>query len=708
MDFPMNFSMNFSWPRLLLPVLALALVACDSGGGGGGGGNDNPSGHLSVDVSAMAITGYAPSPTPDTTTVTRDITVKFKGPGVAVGLTTSTSSPWISVSTLSESKGTAVFRVTLSLPAPAYSISYPYHENTALRFLTGNVSGSSTKYIDVPISAHIYAPLMMSPGPAVIPGVEGDETASRQFTLPATGFSWEIINTPEWLEVSPASGTDSTVVNFTCNLALLTAPIAASSTFTLRNLTGNVDREVPVTCASDTHRLLASRRAIGLSKFADASRLTDSIVVGHNGQGDAEWQATSDADWLTVTPSGSTGDTLTVSADPATLADGEIHYATVSLSLPEGASHAPPEVIQVALYKSAGNLPTGRVAYSEYLWGVMDPLRPFLYRQPTFLGAITKLNIYDLSESVYYNPAGRCLEIGDASDDGRYLYVVSTPCSTGSPGSDKPYGSKPYEIRQLDLMTGADTLIYQTTIEPFTSYPRPLPLVHLRQNGTRMLSLLGAGLIISATDGAVRVNLHPASGTPGTAIPNSYFPWGLDSSGTSNDDGTLFVRNGYMSVYEHIYSMTDVVSMPEIAPKITAQFVSRAKFQYEYAMGISPDSDRFYTDAGIYQKVGSVWQLSSTYTIVPAHLLHSGGRDITLLPLPGNRFFSDEQTVLEGVAGIYDHELTLIDNLQDDSGETSLSNCHISADRLVATCNAPSAGPAPTASKTAYVRLPDL
>lgn len=93
---------------------------------------------------------------------------------------------------------------------------------------------------------------------------------------------------------------------------------------------------------------------------------------------------------------------------------------------------------------------------------------------------------------------------------------------------------------------------------------------------------------------------------------------------------------------------------------------------------------------------------------MPAYLLHEGRRNINLLPLSGNRLFSDAQSGLDGVAGIYDHELSLIDNLQDDSGETSLSICHISADRLVATCNAPSAGPAPTASKTAYVRLPEL
>jgi hypothetical protein len=91
-------------------------------------------------------------------------------------------------------------------------------------------------------------------------------------------------------------------------------------------------REVPFTYNVEQNRLFVEHTGVAFSSFPTRSVLTRAVRV-HDTQGsnDVPWQAASSRAWLAVTPSGNTGQPVTLTADPAGLAEG-FHEGEVTVT----------------------------------------------------------------------------------------------------------------------------------------------------------------------------------------------------------------------------------------------------------------------------------------------------------------------------------------------------------------------------------------
>ena len=79
-----------------------------------------------------------------------------------------------------------------------------------------------------------------------------------------------------------------------------------------------------------TGRIIVGATGVAFSASPARSVLKRNVIVYSSaGRTDIDWSATTDQPWLTVSPSGKTGQTVTLSANPTALAAGKTHFATV-------------------------------------------------------------------------------------------------------------------------------------------------------------------------------------------------------------------------------------------------------------------------------------------------------------------------------------------------------------------------------------------
>lgn len=192
-----------------------------------------------------------------------------------------------------------------------------------------------------------------------------------------------------------------------------------------------VDVSYTVRPAAPAPVLAASERGIAFAAVPGGQRLSHSVIITEATGASSGWLAGSDAAWLTVTPSGSIGGALVLSADPSILADGT-HLATVTVRS-NGGNAVRDEILRVGLYKS-GVAPADRLAEPLGTSGgtslVSDPVRPLVY---VAYGNTLAAQHFHTGARVgtITLPSSNVLTLA-VSDDGRSLYSLNRDASTTS------------------------------------------------------------------------------------------------------------------------------------------------------------------------------------------------------------------------------------------------------------------------------------
>ncbi len=170
--------------------------------------------------------------------------------------------------------------------------------------------------------------------------------------------------------------------------------------------------------------LEASERGVALVAVPGGQRLSHSVTIAEASGTSTGWSASSDAAWLSVTPSGSIGAALLLSADPATLAEGA-HFATVTVRSNGGAT-VRDETVRVGFYKSS-TAPAARLAdpLEAYVGAqlVSDPVRPIMYS--VVGGTIAAQHFYTGARVGTITLPSVAVTALAISDDGRTLYALN-------------------------------------------------------------------------------------------------------------------------------------------------------------------------------------------------------------------------------------------------------------------------------------------
>lgn len=261
----------------------------------------------------------------------------------------------------------------------------------------------------------------------------GPVQASVSLNTGTNAWPFTLSALPAWLG---AAGTTGTVAQSGASLSF--APQAAAATpgssSTTVTVTARVNGDtvtlpLTVNLNFDQRRLLPSQWGVGMAATPSGSALTRTLTIRDNFGGTLGWSASSSAPWLSVTSNGSTGgaSTLTLSANPAALANGSLNTATVTVS--SSTPGVQPAQVQVALWKNNAGLGATAKLAASYGQLVADAIRPHVYANDGGT-TIDVYHGYSTQKIATITNVGSALGQMAVSPDGSLLYALDTATRT--------------------------------------------------------------------------------------------------------------------------------------------------------------------------------------------------------------------------------------------------------------------------------------
>ena len=140
-----------------------------------------------------------------------------------------------------------------------------------------------------------------------------------------------------------------------------------------------ITKSINVNVLAPRHALLIPDRGVSLTKFPTKEKLTAQIdVLDSYNLPNTAWTASTSAEWLSVTPSGTTSDKLVVSANINGLSNDTL-YETEIVVIAEESNIVNSESIKVALWIGNSEPELRSTIVGEFYQLAADPVRPYIY-----------------------------------------------------------------------------------------------------------------------------------------------------------------------------------------------------------------------------------------------------------------------------------------------------------------------------------------
>jgi len=331
-------------------------------------------------------------------------------PSDAVLAMTATSSvPWLIISNASPGISfTSGGSVTLNVDPSQRSLASGSY-NAVVHLHLGTATDNTN--MDVPVTLNLTkATLSLTPSSIVLGGTQGRTFTSSPVSLSLNtdthAYNWTAGSAPTWATLDKGTGsTGSTGQSIVLTPhRLQSTPGTATTTVRFSAVVNGdtVTADLPVSFNLDTHRLVASENGVAFVKTPTAAwnSLTRTVTVTDNFAFNTSWTASSNQSWLTVTPSGSSGESLTLTANPTGLTVDQYYAATISIDTGD-TSVSGPEQIRVGFWvgSTTPSVPLvlgGSAANFDSVVG--DPIRPYLYAHEQNATQLRVFNTYTGAE----------------------------------------------------------------------------------------------------------------------------------------------------------------------------------------------------------------------------------------------------------------------------------------------------------------------
>ncbi|WP_448556014.1 YncE family protein [Thalassotalea montiporae] len=198
---------------------------------------------------------------------------------------------------------------------------------------------------------------------------------------------------------------------------------------------------VPTKILISPKLLQVSQQSVALTKFKSSGKLTQELSIYEiTGSESFSWKAKTNVDWLQITKSDNSENSLKIEAQPDNLKTGTMHYAKVSISSDDDRINNV-QIVNVGLWVSDSEQPEismhGDYTYTTSLNS--DPLRPFLYFTKEKSGElqIEAINYYtgSIAATIEVDGIRRGIDDIAISPSGEYLYILHvSETSDGSIG----------------------------------------------------------------------------------------------------------------------------------------------------------------------------------------------------------------------------------------------------------------------------------
>jgi hypothetical protein len=355
------------------------------------------------------------------------------------------------------------------------------------------------------------------------------------------------------------SGATVTITASTENLSSGTYIYAGYLTATLEN-GDRIQQYLSITFKYTQHSLFASPNGVALTQLPSRSLLSRSITVSDSlGSSSVPWTATSNADWLMVTPSGTTGQKLTLSADTSSLSANRLYLANVTLASSDATINQA-DVVRVALW--VGNSDVSQLSVQSGAQSVAtNPVEPYIYVHNGG-GVISAYNIHTGSVVASFDTAASALSGMTVSSDGAHLYVENV---------------------DTNKMLEIDGKLQSISRQEFAGFPTSSSrMVYTRISGHPVAIINDGRAVYLGPDAEQYFGYH-------TYIPPGAMTTTLDGTHVYGRDPSTDSGPFTVGALTWISNSSEFVSVNPIASIPTLQTIEDA--------AVSPDAARAYTSA---------------------------------------------------------------------------------------------------------------
>jgi len=346
--------------------------------------------------------------------------------GAPTPWTLSSDAAWLSTT---PANGVTPGRATLQ---PDPSIGPLASGSHLANLLLGDGTNTNVTTQSLSSSLTLVKPTLSTSVPAVtLGGTLGRDLSAQTLSLwlntDVNAFAWRTSGVPSWLATSNSGSVSQAGATLSMAPASSGASPGSTSAVVTYSATVNGDTvttPVTVNFNRDQRRLLPSTWGVGLASSPTGTVLSRTITMRDNFGGNVAWTAVSDKPWLAVTPSGDTGgaNSLALTANPASLADGAIDVAKVTVSASGGVAAA--ATVRVGLYRSSTGLAaTTLIPSGNFTHMVADRVRPRIYAVDGS-ATVYVYDAYTASQVATVTNVGQRLVQAAVSPDGSRLFVL--------------------------------------------------------------------------------------------------------------------------------------------------------------------------------------------------------------------------------------------------------------------------------------------
>ncbi|MGL1958311.1 MAG: hypothetical protein OCD00_13445 [Colwellia sp.] len=326
--------MNNIYYKILMILTVVMLQAC-------GSSNETPY-SISANVSDASFSNEFLHESTDTIAI--DVT--FEGESLIIGFAPDSQRvAWLTYRSESVTTNSA----TLHIDVTNAESFLPDLYDTKIRIAVGNDDASKFAYHDIDISLLVWN-LATNNEQVDFSGTYGDANVAVQtLDIISEDNEWTASVDVDWLTLDVTSGSGDGSIAVTADISEFSAAGLQQGNIILTEVTSGDTKSIPVELALDNVYLYADSTNIAFTATDNINAIEKTITISNNSVAQIDWQASTDASWLTLTPIGTTQ--LQITADINLAPINATSAANITISSSDGVV-AIDEMIKVNFYNS--------------------------------------------------------------------------------------------------------------------------------------------------------------------------------------------------------------------------------------------------------------------------------------------------------------------------------------------------------------------
>ena len=316
----MKETLNITYSKNIFSKVAVLLVVLLLHGCGGSSSDDT-----AYTISATTDNVSFHNELRQESNASTNIDITFNGGGLLAGFASASEDPrWLFFQMENITKTSATLNLQLFEAEQLVAGTY----NTVIRLTTSNKDGSKFTSHNIKVSLLVWN-IGANTEQVNFSATFGDAKVATQQIEITSDNKWTATTDESWLSLDVNSGNGNASITVSAATTHSSGPELTRGNIIFTEVSSGQNKKIPVQLALDNVYLYADSATVALTKTTNIDAITKIITINNNAESNFAWQASTTADWLTLTPVGDSQ--LQITANPSLAPINETSITTISV-----------------------------------------------------------------------------------------------------------------------------------------------------------------------------------------------------------------------------------------------------------------------------------------------------------------------------------------------------------------------------------------